>query len=700
MLLLGHCHAVFAAEPPGVLTTTAGIRGLSAAEAEKHHAVLLRGTVLYCDPIDGHAFLHDATGSIYFRPGRIGDEGAVLPAVGDLVEIRGVTVGGKFSPSVAGFGSPASPDTRDPSVRPVLMTRLGKAVLPAPVPTTADRVTTGEFHDQYVELQGTIRSVDASDSPVGKRIGFSASSRFGHPGLTLLIPASATVPDHWENVPATFRGIASGGSSTRDDVGSVRLLIPNIEHIQPHFDRLEAAFSGQPKPFHRLFSYTHPGTSTRQLRHTLVEGTITHTIPGKGLYLNSTDPSVSRGLYIQTPQEHAFAPGNRIRAVGFPTKSENLSFLGDGILRLKESSSPPVAIPVTPEQALSGDHHAALVSLEGRFVEEFHQGNLRLITLQTAGPLLAVRVPLKGSAAVPEFTPGAWLQATGILDPENHLARSPGGAPIQLHARSPADIRILRQPPWFTTRKLAWIIAGLVSAVVLGSVWISLLRWQVSRQSRSLAEKAASQTLVEERQRIARELHDTLEQQLAGIQFHLDAVADWTAESPALIKDAVGSARAMLAHSRSESRQSILQLRSPALENLGLLGAIRHDTGLLTPSGKPAIHIASSGDPTHWPGPVEFHILRIVHEVITNSVKHADCDDVFLNLAYHPRRLEIEIRDNGSGFDQSRISGDSPGFGLLGIRERILKIRATHEIHSAPGTGTTIQISIPKPGHT
>ena len=679
------------------LTTTAEIRSLTLAEAELQLPVKIRGIILYADPIDGHSFIHDDTGSIFFRPGRANEPGAVRPAVGELVELAGVSVGGMFSPSIAGIGSPSRTQINDQAVRPVILKVLGKEPLPDPAPIPIQRAMTGEFHDQYIELQGTIRTVRPSDSEFGHRILFEFSSPFVKKPLPLFLPSSDTVPVGWENTPATIQCIASGGSSSRDSIDLIRFLLPTLAQIQPHFDQLEAAFESPIRPFHQLFSYSPGEKGNASPRRIHIEGTVTHSIPGEGFYLAENDPASLAGIYVQTPQLIALRPGDQVGVVGFPMRNENASFLGDGIVRKRGRKSAPTALDITPAEASSGDHHSALISLEGSFVESSTEEDHLLITLRTDGPFVLVRFPLTETADLPEISPDAWVKITGILDPENSRTALPS-TPIQLIGRSFRDVKVLREPPWLSPHHLRWIAIGLTTLVILTIVWIAILRWQVSRQSRSLASQAAQQSIAEERQRIARELHDTLEQQLTGIQLHLDALDDWMEESPAHMREAVTSARAMLEHSRTESRQSVLQLRSPALEKLGLLGAIQHNAQIIAPTGIPNIDVSTTGYIGHWPRIIEFHILRIAQEAIANAVKHADCNKVSVKLDYLHEGLEILIQDDGSGFDHALISQSGSGFGLLGIRERILKIRASLEIDSAPGKGTKIQICVPRTG--
>ncbi len=230
--------------------------------------------------------------------------------------------------------------------------------------------------------------------------------------------------------------------------------------------------------------------------------------------------------------------------------------------------------------------------------------------------------------------------------------------------------------------------------VFFGILWLWLLRRQVARQSHLIEIQTEERTLIEERQRIARELHDTLEQQLAGVRYHLNALNKWSDEAPPSVGRAVAATRAMLDHSREEMRRSVFELRSPILEQQGLVAAIRLTLETISPSGVPQISVIVEGSERRLPRRVEFHLMRVVQEALTNAVKHAEASEVTVTFRFSETDLEIVIQDNGRGFDQSDSKHlGANRFGMLGIRERLTKIGATMEMKSIPSQGTALTLT-------
>src|SRR6185503_17591084 len=202
------------------------------------------------------------------------------------------------------------------------------------------------------------------------------------------------------------------------------------------------------------------------------------------------------------------------------------------------------------------------------------------------------------------------------------------------------------------------------------------------------------------RTRIARELHDTLEQELAGIAIQLDAVAAKWSDSPQLAGQSLEIARRMIRRSQAEARRSVWDLRSLALENSDLSAAISEIASQVTSGSPVEIQIVVRGTASRLPGPVENHLLRISQEAVTNATRHGECKQIRIELNYAPDRVRLCVRDNGRGFDPARFDFKSAGhFGLLGMRERADKMGGTLSLQSRVGLGTEVLIEVPLAVH-
>lgn len=199
-------------------------------------------------------------------------------------------------------------------------------------------------------------------------------------------------------------------------------------------------------------------------------------------------------------------------------------------------------------------------------------------------------------------------------------------------------------------------------------------------------------TLAAERQRMARELHDTLSQGLTGLVLQLEAIkahleAGRGERAVAIIEQSLARARSTLADSRSV----IDDLRAvPA----GMPEAMRAKTERFTQAtGIPCELSLALGDTTPPPNTSD-HLLRVLNEALTNVTRHAQAGQVWVRLEAKNNHLELEIRDDGQGFEPGIVTG-AGHYGLLGMRERARLVGGTLEIESGTGRGTRIRLVVP-----
>jgi signal transduction histidine kinase len=194
---------------------------------------------------------------------------------------------------------------------------------------------------------------------------------------------------------------------------------------------------------------------------------------------------------------------------------------------------------------------------------------------------------------------------------------------------------------------------------------------------------------------MARELHDTLEQQLSGVALQLDSLDHAVNENPAAASTTLSLARRMLRYTRLEARRSVWDLRSKVLEEDGLSAALRAITETSGPAG-PVIEVIVNGDEHLLSAGVDFHLLRIAQEATTNAIKHGGASLIRIEMTYQPETIRLTITDDGGGFDPAASQPlPGPHFGLLGMRERAGKIGAVLTLSSSPGNGCIVTVSLP-----
>ena len=201
-----------------------------------------------------------------------------------------------------------------------------------------------------------------------------------------------------------------------------------------------------------------------------------------------------------------------------------------------------------------------------------------------------------------------------------------------------------------------------------------------------------------ERQRISRELHDTLGQFLSALNMRL-AMAQSREGLPAEEREELAQLLALSSQIDHEVDHLTMQMRPPALADLGLADALRsYVEEWSTTSGVPVDLLVLSLDGLQLRGAIETTVYRIVQEALTNVLKHAHASVVSVVIEYQPGVLRLIIEDNGVGFDAS--AGSAPGtggrqVGLLGMAERAALVGGELTIESTDGAGTTVYLNIP-----
>ncbi|MFG2692102.1 sensor histidine kinase [Kitasatospora sp. NPDC048407] len=252
-------------------------------------------------------------------------------------------------------------------------------------------------------------------------------------------------------------------------------------------------------------------------------------------------------------------------------------------------------------------------------------------------------------------------------------------------------------PGGLTTAKVLGPLAGVVVALLTAYGYAALYRESRARQQliddlvRTRGELAASQReagRLAERQRLAREIHDTLAQGLSGIVLlareSAAALPDSPPDAAALLREIEQTASANLA----EARRFVHALTPPALDDTTLADALRR----LADGADAAFHL--DGEPYPLPVEAEVALLRLTQEALANAVRHAAAQHIAVTLGYLDDTVTLDVYDDGTGFDPA--TAPAPGsFGLHGMHERIAALGGTLTVESTPGEGTAVAATLP-----
>ncbi|WP_375512239.1 AAA family ATPase [uncultured Nostoc sp.] len=210
---------------------------------------------------------------------------------------------------------------------------------------------------------------------------------------------------------------------------------------------------------------------------------------------------------------------------------------------------------------------------------------------------------------------------------------------------------------------------------------------------RKLAEEAS---ILEERNRMAREIHDTLAQAFTSIIVHLDAASQRITLDPDAAQSHLKTGRTLARSGLADARRSVEALRPQILEEGDLHSALNRLAAQMFSHTSVQVGCEAIGEPYTLPKEVEMNLLRIGQEALTNAFKYANASEIRLELRYEPSQFILQIKDNGQGFESSSLPVGR-GFGLLGITERAERIRAELTIYSQLGQGTEIVVRLQMP---
>ncbi|MEH2182259.1 AAA family ATPase [Nostoc sp.] len=209
-----------------------------------------------------------------------------------------------------------------------------------------------------------------------------------------------------------------------------------------------------------------------------------------------------------------------------------------------------------------------------------------------------------------------------------------------------------------------------------------------------LAEDAKQVAIMEEHNRLAREIHDTLAQTFTGISLQLNNAQYYATQDAEIAWDIIEQVKILAKTGLAEARRSVWSLHPDADEYRDLAGSLQRSLRQLTLHTDLQADLTIVGTPQPVPPDIGMNLLRIGQEAITNTLRHAQAQTLHLELTFKLDAIALHIKDDGRGFN-SQFANDHGGFGLLGIQQRCDRLGGKFSLRSQPGQGTCILIQIP-----
>ncbi len=686
-----------AANEARVITSIAEIRGMSREEAAQAVPVRVRGVVTWQDTASRPTFfIHDGQWNMWVDRSTArrrdlwqgGDPPVEESMVGALVEVEGVTDPGGYAPCIV----------------PVRFHRVGSQALPEARRVPLERLLSGSEDGQRVEVEGVVQAVSAPDDRGDVKVIVMVD---GHPCRVASENGWSFNADQFVDARVRVRGALVPLANLRAQVAGLRMVVMGAEDFEIVTPPPHDPFQAHKVPLGRLLPFSAHATP---FHRKVTEGVVTFAAPGQFFFMQEGASSVR----VQSTSARVM-PGDRVEVAGFIDTSHTLAALAGAIVRpLGRTEVPAPAVVAVQrilhptfrgplEKVAETDFSGRLVRFPGELLRiERRDTNLPLsLIIASEGCVFPAVIP-SGELRMPsEWVAGARLELTGVCeldfleDASTQSFISISG--FRLWLRSAQDIHVISVPSWWTPPRLSLALAGTVSVLCLALAWVLLLRRQVDRQMAIISGKLHREAVNSERNRLARDLHDTLEQQLAGVALHLDGAEDLIRDDPDAASEVVALAGRMLRHTRIEARRSVWDLRSQVLEAHGLGAALEALARSVTTPFGPVVEVSVNGASHPLPLGADFQILRVAQEALANSLKHSGARRIHIDLEMLADSTRLTVHDDGVGFPTSAPVQNPVGahFGLLGMRERAGRIGASLTIASEPGRGCTITLGLP-----
>src|SRR5450432_4038669 len=449
---------------PHLLTTVAQIRALSAAQAGQRYPIHLRGVITYHAPEYQVTFFQDETGGIFVWI----EQSGLQITVGSLVEVDGNTTPGDFAPSI----------------EHARIRILDRAAWPVPVRKSLQDLLTGQEDSQWTEVKGIVHSValedrlppDMRQGPLQLVLGIASGRNklkvrirdFRHDGdYSYLVDSAVTV-----------RGACGTLFNDRRQLVGIQIFAPGVDQVTVDRPSPADPYALSVLLANSLMQFTPAQVSGRRMR---IQGVVTWRNPGHSIFVQDT----SGGLVVESEQVTGAEPGDLVDAIGFPTAGRYAPVLQDGGFRKIGRRGMPAPLDLTAATSLSGDHDAAFVKINGRLLDQSVRGTNHVFTLQLGTFTFTALLPEHAvTGQMRSIREGNQLQVLGVWSVETDEYRRPTAYRVLL--RSAGDIVVLQRASWWTGMRLLGLLAVLVGVILLGSLWVAVLRHRVEEKTETV----------------------------------------------------------------------------------------------------------------------------------------------------------------------------------------------------------------------
>ena len=647
-------------EPPAslpVLTTADEVHHLKRMEAQLRRPVKISGVVTSTSLYYGFT-LQDSTSGVFVM-------GPDLVRIGEFVEVEGVTDSGDFAPMI----------------KLSRMNRLGAGRLPEPIRPQWDQLMNGSMDAQYVEIEGIVTAVST--------MGVTLLTPGGVIQAVLNSSMSQEELKRYENTLVRIRGclLASRNDQTHQVIlGEFRVLNPSvIVENSTSEDILSAPY----KTPTELLQFDPQAGLFQRVK---MSGQIVHIGDGLCFMMAGTN-----GVRFVANKVAGWQVGDLVDVAGYPQLGGASPLLREAVVNKTGHAALPEARLLAPGSLARAECDSTRVRVQSVLTGVQEIGSGTMLEMQDGAQNFVARLDGQ-SEFLRSLTVGSRLALTGVYAVKGgNQALNQTVSSFELLLDSPADVEVLARPPWWTLRRLLFMVAMLAGVLVIAVLWINQLHRKVEERTVQLKEQIEKRQSIEqhrameqERARIAQDLHDELGSSLTEIGM-LAAGPVAAADSPRHLAQIGDRATHMVV-----SLDEIVWAMNPkhdSLESLGSYLCLYADRFLKL--ANITFRLTGTLDlPNQTLNPIHRHEFFLAFkEALTNVVRHSGATEVRLSLRVIGNRLRLSLADDGGGLGSARpVAGMD---GLANMRARMEKMGGRFAIASQAGRGTTLRFYLP-----
>jgi len=676
-----------------LLTTAAAVHGLLPADAGLGHPVRLRGTVTFYDPTWRTLFVQDRTTGIY-----VDLRGRPAPHIrsGEEVQVDGASAAGDFAPVV----------------RAARITVLGPGTMPAPDAPGIDALLEGRHDSRWVEATGVVQAV-SQEAAHGVLEMVEGTHRFR---VHVLAPPSALAD--LVDARVLVRGVCNTLFNQTRQIFGIELTSPGREYMVSVEPGKRDPFALPPRSLGALMQYS-PESAGHRVH---IRGVVTLRQMSGGIYVEDATGAVQVRLVGRQTVE----PGDVVDAVGYAASGHLTPLLDRAEVRLAPSHARLQPTRLTAAEAMEGQYDSRLVEIDALVMDHLTTSTEQVLVLQAGNTTFhAYLDQALGHLAWPRN--GARVRVTGVcsVQVDEEAARAVPKA-FRLYMRAAADMTVLCDAPWWTTRTGSQVIAVMALSSLVTLAWVFILRRRVRRQTVVIGKKLQEEEALKERAQAASRaksefvanMSHEIRTPMNGILGMLNlALRTGSAQDQrACLDDALTSAHSLMDLLNDVLDLSRVEAGRMDLEEVpfSLPRILQEAARNIAPRAaekKLAVTVHCQPGVPEWVRGDPMRLRQVLVNLLGNAVKFTAEGEISLNAAPLEAGVEFSVRDTGIGiapeklgliFEPFRQADGSTtrryggsGLGLAICAQLVRMMGGRIWVESGPGQGSVFHFTVP-----